>query len=59
MSERRPPLPGRLVGYVLAVVVVAGAARLVWALLEPLMPVLVTLLVLAGIYWLLLRRVRW
>lgn len=58
MSEHRPPLPGRIIGYALAVVVVAGAARLVWELLQPLVPVLVTLLVLAGIYWFILGRVR-
>lgn len=51
MSSDKAPLPGRIVGYALAVVVVAGAARVVWELLHPLLPVLVTFLVLVGIYW--------
>lgn len=55
MSDR-PPLPGRIIGYCLAVVVVAGAARLVWALLQPLVPVLLTLLGLVAVYWVVFRR---
>lgn len=49
-------MPGRIIGYALAVVVVAAAARAVWELLEPMVPVLVTLLALTGIYWLIFRR---
>lgn len=56
MSGDKPPVPGRIIGYALAVVVVAAAARAVWELLQPLLPVLVTLLALAGIYWLIFRR---
>jgi hypothetical protein len=58
MSEGKPPLPGRIVGYALAVVVVAAAARATWELLQPLLPVLVTLVTLAGIYWLIFGRLR-
>ncbi|MGH2366911.1 MAG: hypothetical protein ACRDI2_01825 [Chloroflexota bacterium] len=56
MSKDKPPLPGRIIGYALAVVVVAAAARAVWELLQPLVPVLLILLVLAGIYWIILGR---
>lgn len=56
MSGDKPPVPGRIIGYALAVVVVAAAARAVWELLEPMVPVLVTLLALTGIYWLIFRR---
>ncbi|MDQ3154023.1 MAG: hypothetical protein M3R63_20670 [Actinomycetota bacterium] len=58
MSGHRAPLPGRIVGYALAVVVVAAVARMVWELLLPLVPVLVTLLVLVGIYWFMFGRMR-
>jgi MFS superfamily sulfate permease-like transporter len=58
MSEGKPPLPGRIVGYALAVVVVAAAARATWELLQPLLPVLVTLVALAGIYCLIFGRLR-
>ncbi len=56
MGDRRPPLPGRIIGYAIAVVVVAAAARAVWELLQPLVPVLLILLALAGIYWIILSR---
>lgn len=56
MSGDKPPVPGRIIGYALATVVVAACARAVWELLEPLLPVLVMLLALAGIYWLIFRR---
>lgn len=59
MSERRRPLPGRVIGYALAVVVVAGVARAVWELLQPLVPVLLTLLGLVAVYWVILGRGRW
>lgn len=52
----RPPLPGRLIGYALAVVVVAAAARAVWELLQPLVPVLLILLGLVAVYWVIFRR---
>ncbi|MGH7928888.1 MAG: hypothetical protein ACREQV_13960 [Candidatus Binatia bacterium] len=56
MSKDKPPIPGRIVGYALAVMVVAAAARAVWELLQPLVPVLLTLLALAGIYWVIFGR---
>ncbi len=56
MSGDKPPLPGRVIGYAVAVVVVAASARLVWELLQPLVPVLLTGLFLLGIVWFLLRR---
>lgn len=58
MNDRKPPLPGRLVGYALAVVVVAVAARLVWELLQPLLPVLATFVGLCGLYWLIFGSAR-
>lgn len=42
----------------LVLVVVAAAARIVWALLEPLLPVLAVVLILIGICSLLVRRPR-
>lgn len=56
MSEAKPPLPGRIVGYAIAVVVVAASARAVWELLSPLVPVLLTGMFLLGIVWFMLRR---
>jgi len=56
--SEHPPLPGRIVGYALAVVVVAAAARAVWELLSPLVPVLLTLLGLVAVYWVILGRGR-
>lgn len=58
MSGDRLPLPGRIIGYALTVVVVAVAARVVWELLNPLLPVLCTLLALVGVYWVVLGRGR-
>lgn len=56
MSGDKPPLPGRIIGYALAVVVVAGAARAVWELLQPLVPVVMTFLALVGVYWVVFGR---
>lgn len=53
----KPPLPGRIVGYAVLLVVVAAAARATWELLAPLVPTLSGLLVLVGLVW-LLRRLR-
>ena len=58
MSEAKPPLPSRIVGYAVAVVVVAASARLVWELLQPLVPVLLVLVALVGIFWLVVGRLR-
>ena len=58
MNERKPPLPGRIVGYALAVVVVAVSARAVWELLQPLLPVLLVVVALVGILWLVVGRLR-
>ncbi len=55
MSEAKPPLPGRIVGYALAVVVVAATARAVWELLQPLLPVLLVFVALVGILAFLVR----
>ncbi|MDQ3151014.1 MAG: hypothetical protein M3R63_04585 [Actinomycetota bacterium] len=57
MSGDKPPLPGRIVGYAVAVVVVAASARLVWELLSPLLPVLVALLALVGICWFIVGKI--
>jgi len=40
------------------VVVVAASARLVWELLQPLVPVLLVLVALVGIFWLVVGRLR-
>ena len=58
MSEAKPPLPGRIVGYAVAIVVVAASARAVWELLQPLVPVLLVLVALVGIFWLVVGRLR-
>ena len=58
MSEAKPPLPGRIVGYAVAVVVVAASARAVWELLKPMLPVLLVLVALVGIFWLVVGRLR-
>jgi len=58
MSGDKPPLPGRIVGYAVAVVVVAASARLVWELLQPLVPVLLVLVGLVGILWFVIGRLR-
>jgi len=57
VSSAKPPLPGRIVGYAVAVVVVAASARLVWELLSPLLPVLVALLALVGICWFIVGKI--
>ena len=57
MSSAKPPLPGRIVGYAVAVVVVAASARLVWELLSPLLPVLVALLAIVGICWFIVGKI--
>ncbi len=57
MGER-PPLPGRIVGYAVMVVVAAAAARAVWELLFPLVPLLVALLMFGAIFWLVLGGLR-
>jgi large-conductance mechanosensitive channel len=57
MSGDKPPLPGRIVGYAVAVVVVAASARLVWELLSPLLPVLVALLAIVGICWFIVGKI--
>lgn len=54
-GNSKAPLPGRIVGYALVVVVVAWSARTVWELLMPLVPVLSGVVVLAGLLWLLMR----
>ena len=58
MSKAKPPLPGRIVGYALVVVVVAASARATWELLQPLVPVLLVLVALVGIFWLVVGRLR-
>ena len=58
MSGDKPPVPGRIIGYALAVVVVAAAARTVWELLQPMLPMLLVLVALVGIFWLVVGRLR-
>ena len=58
MSGDKPPLPGRIIGYALAIVVVAASARAVWELLQPMLPVLLVLVALVGIFWLVAGRLR-
>ncbi len=58
MSGDKPPLPGRIVGYAVAVVIVAASARLVWEFLQPLVPVLLVLVALVGILWFVIGRLR-
>jgi len=58
MSGDKPPVPGRIIGYALAIVVVAASARAVWELLQPMLPVLLVLVALVGIFWLVAGRLR-
>ncbi len=58
MSGDKPPVPGRIIGYALAVVVVAASARAVWELLWPMLPMLLVLVALVGIIWLVAGRLR-
>jgi len=58
MSGDKPPVPGRIIGYALAVVVVAASARAVWELLQPMLPVLLVLVALVGILWFVIGRLR-
>ncbi|MDN3240894.1 hypothetical protein [Glycomyces tritici] len=57
MSERpKVPPAGRVLGWVLVVVAVAFAARMVWEILRPLVPVLIALLAVGIVYLLIFRR---
>lgn len=58
MHFSRLPLPGAIIGYALAIVVAAVAARIVWELLQAILPVLITVIALAGIYWLIFGGLR-
>ena len=58
MSGDKPPVPGRIIGYALAIVVVAVSARAVWELLQPMLPVLLVLVALVGILWFVIGRLR-
>lgn len=60
MSDRstRVPVPGRILGWLLVAVSVALAARLVWELLAPLLPILVCLLITIAMLWLPISRIR-
>ncbi|SDE27565.1 hypothetical protein SAMN05216270_11715 [Glycomyces harbinensis] len=50
------PPAGRVLGWVLVVVAAAFAARMVWEVLRPLLPVLVALLAVGLVYQLIFRR---
>jgi hypothetical protein len=56
--NERPKVPpaGRVLGWVLVVVAAAFAARIVWEILRPLVPVLVALLAVGIVYLLIFRR---
>ena len=57
VSERpKVPPAGRVLGWVLVVVAAAFAARMVWEILRPLVPVLVALLAVGLVYQLIFRR---
>ena len=56
MSNLHRPLPGRIVGYAVLVVVVAWAARTTWDLLAPMLPWLSGLIVLGVIGYLVQAR---
>jgi hypothetical protein len=51
-------VPGRILGWLLVAVSVALAARLVWELLAPLLPILVCLLITIAMLWLPISRIR-
>lgn len=51
MSDKPPlPLNGRIVGLALAIVGLAVAVRVAWAVIEPAVPSLVGLLALLAVY---------
>jgi hypothetical protein len=52
----KPPLPGRILGWLAVVVAVACAGRLVWELLQPLLVPLGILLMLGLVYLTVTRR---
>lgn len=58
----RPGMFSKLVtgvfGALLLVLLVAGVARVAWWLLAPLVPVLVTAMVLGVIYWVIFKGIR-
>ncbi|MCD0446234.1 hypothetical protein LO763_21720 [Glycomyces sp. A-F 0318] len=57
MSESpKVPPAGRVLGWVLVVVAAAFAARMVWEILRPLVPILIALLAVGLVYLLILRR---
>jgi hypothetical protein len=60
MSDRyaRSTLAGRVTGWLIVAVVTALAARLVWELLAPLLPIFVCLLITIAMLWLPISRIR-
>lgn len=57
MAKSGTPLPGRIIGYAVVVVIVAWAARTTWELLAPMLPWLSGLIVLGAVgYWVQSRR---
>ncbi len=55
MDKSPVPLNGRIVGLALAVVTLAVALRVAWTVVEPLVPALICVVVIAAIYRFMLR----
>ena len=56
MSEEKPSVRQRAASAVVTVAAVAIGARIAWALLEPLLPLVLAALTLYGVYVILFRR---
>jgi hypothetical protein len=55
MSRLPEPVNGRLVGFAITVITVAMALRVAWAVVQPIAPLLVSLLALAVLYRVIVR----
>lgn len=56
MNNRGPALPGSVMSGLLMVLVVAAGARVAYELLAPLVPTLIVLALLIGIFTVIFRR---
>ena len=56
MSDQRPPWSVKLWQAVVLLLGIAVAGRLIYALLEPALPLIIALVVLGGICWFIFHR---
>lgn len=45
-DEPKAPLPGRLIGYAIVMLIFAGTARAMWEILQPMLPSVMGLLLI-------------